>query len=126
MLVATFATTGISTAVTRLVSANIEKGIKAVKKIMQKAVLVTIVVGGATSVITFLFAPVIAKYWIKDLDAVNAIKILSFSLTFMGISSCVRGYFIARRKAMEPSATQLLEQAVRIAVIVFALKRTIK
>lgn len=125
MLTATFASTGISTAVTRLVAENAEKGRSAVRKIMKKAVILTVGIGGVTSVLTHMLAPFIAKYWIKDIDAVEALQILSFSLTFMGISSCIRGYFIARRKATQPSAAQLFEQLVRMAVIVFALKQSV-
>lgn len=87
--------------------------------------MLTVIVGGITAVFTHAFAPFIAKYWIKDLAAVEALQILSFSLVFMGISSCIRGYFIARRKATQPSAAQLFEQLVRMLVIVFALKSSV-
>ena len=39
------------------------------------------------------------------------------SLLFMGISSCLRGYFIARRRVSSSSNAQLFEQAVRMAVV---------
>lgn len=126
MLAATFASTGISTAVTRLIAENAGKGKMAVKKVMTRAVMLTVGIGGITSALVYFFAPIIAKYWIKDIGAVKALQILSFSLIFMGISSCIRGYFIARRKAVQPSAAQLFEQLVRMAVIVFALKRSVK
>ena len=124
MLVATFASTGISTAVTRLVAENAERGRSATRKIMKSAVALTVAVGGVTAVLTHTCAPLIAKYWIKDTAAIEAVQILSFSLVFMGVSSCIRGYFIARRKATQPSAAQLFEQLVRMLVIVFALKRS--
>lgn len=125
MLVATFASTGVSTAVTRLVAENAERGRSAVSRIMKKAIILSVVVGGVTAVVTHTCAPLIAKYWIKDMAAVEALQILSFSLVFMGISSCIRGYFIARRKATQPSAAQLFEQLVRMVVIVLALKKSV-
>ena len=41
----------------------------------------------------------------------------------MGVSSCLRGYFIARRKAASPSRAQIFEQIVRIGVVVFLIDR---
>lgn len=124
MLAATFATTGLSTAVTRLVADNLEKGRAAVKKIMTTATLLTLAVSFVSSVSVFCFAEQIATIWIKDVRSVSALKILSFSLPFMGISSLIRGYFIARRKTVQPSLVQLFEQAIRIGVIMLCLAKT--
>jgi stage V sporulation protein B len=41
----------------------------------------------------------------------------------MGISSCFKGYFIAQRKATPPATAVIIEQAVRITVIFFIIKR---
>lgn len=124
MLAATFATTGLSTAVTRLVADNLEKGKTAIRKIMTRAAALTMAVSVVSTAAVFLFAPQIARYWIKDQASITALKILSFSLPFMGISSLIRGYFIARRKATQPSLVQLFEQAVRIGVIMLCLSHT--
>jgi stage V sporulation protein B len=48
---------------------------------------------------------------------------LAFSLPSMGVSSCLRGYLIARRKAADTSYAQLLEQVVRIGVIALIIDR---
>lgn len=65
----------------------------------------------------FWGAEPISVYWLKDIRAVPALKILSPSLLFMGVSACLRGYFIARRKVSSSSNSQLFEQAVRMAVV---------
>ncbi len=118
MLAATFSTAGVSTAVTRLVADNEPKGERAVKSVMRAATLVTMAVAAVSVFAVYVFAKPIAVHFLKDARAIPAIKILSFSLPFMGMSSCFRGYFIARRKTLQPSLVQLLEQAVRIAVVV--------
>lgn len=123
MLASTFASTGVSTAVTRLVAENMQKGKKSVDKILINAVVITLAVGILSALAVNIFAPNIALWWIKDSAAVTALKILSFSLPFMGVSSCLRGYFIARRRTLEPSSAQLIEQAVRMSVIIIALKK---
>ncbi len=121
MLAATFATAGVSTAVTRLVAEEEHNGRKAVFSVMRKAVIITLAVALTTTAVIFFLAEPIAVYILKDERTILALKILSFSLPFMGLSSCARGYFIARRKTVQPSAVQLLEQAVRIAVTVFTV-----
>ena len=124
MLAATFATTGLSTAVTRLVAETQGKGKNAVKKIMTTTTLLTLVISFVSSVLVFFFSEQIAVFWIKDTRSVSALKILSFSLPFMGISSLIRGYFIARRKTIQPSLVQLFEQVIRIGVIMLCLVKS--
>ncbi len=117
MLASTFAAAGISTAVTRLVADFEHKGRAAVRKIMYVASVVTLLVAVLSVALVFFGARHIAVYLLKDARAIPSLKILSLSLPFMGLSSCFRGYFIARRKTVQPSLVQMLEQAVRIAVV---------
>ncbi len=118
MLASTFASAGVSTAVTRLVADNEHKGRTAVRRIMCVSSAVTLLVGVLSVAVVFFGAKPIAIYLLKDSRAIPSLKILSVSLPFMGLSSCFRGYFIARRKTVQPSLVQLLEQGVRIAVVV--------
>lgn len=118
MLAATFATTGICTAVTRLVADALESGSgRAAKRILLRAIIITTAVAAVSTATVYLLADPIAQYWIKDIRAARSLRILSFSLPFMGISSCIRGYFIANRQVLTPSNSQLLEQCVRMAII---------
>ncbi len=117
VLASTFATAGISTAVTRLVAEESGRGAKTVRRILHRAIAVSAVVGIVSGLVVFFAAEPISIYWLKDVRAVPALKILSPSLLFMGISSCLRGYFIARRRVSSSSNAQLFEQAVRMAVV---------
>ncbi|MBQ0084502.1 MAG: oligosaccharide flippase family protein [Clostridiales bacterium] len=115
LLAATFATSGISTAVTRLVADELCLGTQnGIKKIMAAAFGVTVLIAALSNASVFLFAETIAKVVIHDVRAAASLKILSFSLLFMGVSSCIKGYFIARRKTLPPSSAQIIEQAARI------------
>ena len=125
-LAATFATAGISTAVPRLVSEEEQNGLSAVKKVMSRAVWLTLSAALLSTTIIYFGAEPIAIYLLKDTRAVMSLKILSFSLPFMGLSSLSRGYFLARRKQIQPSAVQMVEQAVRIAVTITAVGLTIE
>ncbi|MCQ2440792.1 MAG: oligosaccharide flippase family protein [Clostridia bacterium] len=118
MLAATFATSGICTAVTRLVADELALGSKrGVAKIFRRCVEITLLIAFLSTLILVFGAKVIAKYFLSDMRAVPAIKILSLSLPFMGLSSCFRGYFIARRKASPTALSQLFEQVVRIVIV---------
>ena len=122
MLAATFATSGISTAVTRLVSDELVFGSKnSVLKIVQKSIMLTLCIATLSMAAVYFFARPIALYGIGDMRAVSALKTLSFSLPFMGISSCIKGYFIARRKTLPGSFSQIFEQIVRICVVVLTV-----
>ncbi len=119
----TFATSGISTAVTRLVAENMKNGREAVKKIMRTAVFITLAVAIVSVAVIFFGANPISVYLLKDIRAELPLKILSISLPFMGLSSCARGYFFARRKQLPPSLVQLFEQAIRIISVYVLLSR---
>ena len=121
MLAATFATSGISTAVTRLITEEIALGNKkGILRIFRRSVELTLCAALISTATVFFGAEIIAAKIIGDIRTVFSLKILAFSLPFMGISSCIRGYFIACRKVSPNALTQIFEQIVRItAVLIF-------
>ena len=124
VLVSTFATSGISTAVTRLVTDELVKGSRAsLKRLMGIAVAISVGIGLISFAAIALAAEPIAVWCIKDARAIPALRILGAGLPFMGLSSCIKGYFIARRRVAGNSVAQLLEQAVRIGCIGWLLSR---
>lgn len=118
---AAFATSGISTAVTRLVAEEEQNGRRSSEQIMRTAVYITLLVAAVSTSLIFFLAEPISIYILKETRAVLSLKILSLSLPFMALSSCARGYFIAKRKPLQPSMVQLAEQTVRIAVVMICL-----
>ncbi len=124
MFAATFATSGICTAVTRLVSEELVVGNKnGIKRIMRRCVQLSLLVAAFTILVLFFGGDFIATKILKDARAALSLKILAFSLPFMGVCSCVKGYFMARRKAAPSSSSQLLEQIVRIVVIMLIISK---
>lgn len=118
------ASSGIGIATTRLVSEHIGFGGKsAVKKILSRALGISLTLGIFSCALMYFCADAAALYWLKDNRAALSLKILSFGLPFMAVSSCLKGYFMARRKASTPSNSQLFEQLIRIGVVVFCLSR---
>lgn len=122
VLFATFATGGISTAVTRLVTDELALGSKrGTGRIMGRAVQFTLWVAAASLIILFFGADFIAVRILGDYRAAGAIKMLSFSLPFMGLCSVYKGYFFARRRATPNALSQIFEQIVRITTVVLAI-----
>lgn len=124
MFAATFATSGICTAVTRLVSEELVVGDKrGIKRILTRCVELSLIIATASIIVLFFGANFISINILHDTRATLSLKILAFSLPFMGICSCIKGYFMARRKAAPSSSSQLLEQVVRIVVVVLIIGR---
>lgn len=127
VLTTTFATSGISTAVTRLTAEEIALGSKkGAMKILLRSIEISLLIAVISLIVVYLGADFIALNFLNDLRASASLKILPLSLPFMAVSSCLRGYFIARRNATPGAATQLAEQTIRILVVVFLVKKFIK
>lgn len=124
VLAATFATSGISTAVTRLVADELAIGsARGTIKILRRCIQITLIIAIISVAVLILGADFIANTLLGDSRATLSVKILSLSLPFMGVSSCMRGYFIARRKTGPAASSQILEQIIRILIVLFAVKR---
>lgn len=117
---ATVTTTGINLFVTRVVTDFISQGkVGRAKRATTLCLILSIVISCVCGGFMFFFAEPLGAYFLKDIRTVLAIKILAPSLPFMAVSSCLRGYFFARRRVTVTSGEQLLEQILEIAV--FAL-----
>lgn len=124
VLASTFASSGICTAVTRMVADELACGTKkTVLQVVRRASVVSVIVGLVSAAIVFLTAEPIGTWWLKDVRTIPSLKVLTIGLPFMGIASCLRGYFIAREKAGVTAGGQLVEQAIRIAVTMVLIKK---
>ena len=123
VLAASFAGSGLTTAVTRLCTDELAYNrYTGAKRILYWSVGLSIGAGVLSGLIIFGGADFIALRFLRDSRAIRSLQILTVSLPFMGMSSCIKGYFMARRKVTESSIAQILEQVVRIASIVFILE----
>ncbi|MBR5523749.1 MAG: polysaccharide biosynthesis protein [Clostridia bacterium] len=121
ILGATFATSGIVTAVTRLAAERLtEDDQSGVVRLMRISALLCLGVGGVSALLLYGGAPLIGG-WIGDSRAIPALSVSGIALPFIGVSSCIKGYFMARRRAAPPCISQIIEQAVRIGGILLAL-----
>lgn len=120
----TFATAGLGVAVSKIASEYMEqKNYGAVRECMHLALFGVCTLSMVLQIVVFLGADIIAASTLGDGRAASGLCALSPSVLFMGISYCLKGYFYAARKTLQPASSELLEQCVKLVSIALLLKR---
>ena len=123
-LILTVATAGLGVAVSKTVSSHYAaREYGCIKKTMQISLISVIIMSIGVIAPVCIFAKQIALHFLKEPRTTLSIIYLSPSILFMSISYCIKGYFYASRKVAIPAFSEFLEQAVKITLIVFLLKR---
>lgn len=118
MLVVTFATSGISVAVSRMVAEQLEiNRYGGTRTILRMAVGYSLLVSMAAAMFLFLFAAPIGNLILKDSRTILSLRCLAPSLPFMAVSSCIKGYFYALRNSFKPSSATVIEQLAKMSFI---------
>lgn len=116
---ATFATSGITLAVTRLVTDSLAFGRYGVaKRVVAICIVTGIVLSSVVGILLFFLAPKIGVSFLGDERTVLSLKVLSGSLPFMAVSACLRGYFLAVRTVIKSASEQLFEQIIQILICI--------
>ena len=117
MFAATFATSGISLAVTRLVTDSIaKKEYRTAKIAISRCFYIGVVLSSIVGIVMFVYSEALSVYILHDTRAILSLKILAPSLPFMSISACFRGYFFAVRQVIKTASEQLFEQIIEILI----------
>ncbi len=88
---------------------------KNAQKLFYGALFYVLVVGGIASVLTYVFAPVLAKG-----QAAAVLRVFVPTIFFSGILGVFRGYFQARKNMVPTSVSQILEQIANAVVSLLA------
>ena len=123
-LFVTLATAGISVAATRLLTEELSRDKAAARGMLVRLVLAGLGLGGLAMVAQLATAGLAAKWWLGDIRAAAALRTSALGLPWMAVSAVLRGFFLARRRVEPNVLSQLAEQTVRIAAVVWALTRT--
>ena len=125
---------GIPLAISRIVSEYQTLGYYNIKKrafVLGKRI--ALILGIISFMIITLFAPTLAKAVMGDVVGGNTIKDITFVIRVIGtailivpILSIYRGYFEGHRFMSAPSVSQVLEQLVRVLIIIFGSLVSIK
>ena len=122
-LFSTFATSGISVAATRLTSEALAEQKNNASVNMTRIIKLGALLGIGAAALEYFLAEPMSRYWLGDLRATIALRILAFSLPFMAVCDSLKGYFYAIRKITPNVKAQLLEQFVRMCLIWLALNK---
>ena len=112
---ATFSIAGLSFAVTMFVSAACARGERPFRSVTACAAL-SLAYSLTAAAALFFGAGYIASRWLGDARAALSLKVFACSLPFFAFSSCLRGYFIASRRALRSIVGDALEQLARMTV----------
>ena len=115
----TLATSGIALAVTRMVAEALgHDDHSLVRASMKRCLTYAAFFGLLAFLLLFSFAEAIGIHWLKDARTVRPLKIMSLTLPLIALCSAMNGYFTAVRRVAKNAASQIAEQAVKIAVTV--------
>ena len=88
---------------------------KNAQKLFYGAIIYVIVVGGLASILTYIFAPILAKG-----QAAVVLKVFVPTIFLSGLLGVLRGYFQARKNMVPTSISQILEQIANAGVSILA------
>lgn len=119
----TFATSGINLAATRLTAEALGDGKHPsnIRRGMRRCFLYSLCFGLCASVGLYCLAPAVATRLLDESRVIKPLRILSFALLPISLSSAMNGYFTACRRVYKNATAQVLEQAVRIGATVMLL-----
>ena len=117
-LCSTFATAGISVAATRIATEEIARNSDScLTGAMRHVIRLGAELGFFAAFVQLVTSYPVAKFWLGDIRAVTALRLLAPSLPFMSVSAALKGYFFARRNVGPGVKSQLFEQLVRMGLI---------
>lgn len=120
----TFALSGINLACVRIVTDDLAyEKINNIKFTVKKCLLYSCSFGVTSSFILCLFAPFLSRVVLHSQVSNVVFYVISISLPFVSMSSSLNGYFLAVRKANKNAIIQVLEQIIKIAIILFLFNK---
>lgn len=118
---ASFAVSGISVAVCTLTGAKPNTAHRVVKS----ALAITLTTGVLALTVCFFLAEKIAAI-VGDIRAANSIRIIALCFPCASLFACLSGYFNGKSKVKIPVAGQIIEQGVRIIIVLLFTARAMR
>lgn len=92
-----------------------------IKRCLRRCIVYSIGFGTGAGVLLFTLAPTVGESWLGDGRTVGALRVLALTLPPIAISSCLGGYFTARRHITPSAVVGITSQLVRIGCCVYLL-----
>ena len=120
MLTVTLSTSGISLAVTRMVTAALANGRgETVRSVVAKCFGFCLTISICIAFTLFLTADFAAGLFLGAPAAAPCLRILGLGLPFMSMCTCMKGYFLAVDESLSTAVSDALEQILTIGATVF-------
>lgn len=114
----TIALSGINLATTKIIAEEIAIGnIQNAKKVVKKCLFFCLIFSSIAIFLLMTFSPIICQKWLHNKISPIPFYIISISLPFISMSSCISGYFAAVRNSIKPASDQILEQILKVILI---------
>lgn len=115
MMVATFATSGITFSVSRMIAENfaINKH-GSPGKILKISMIWILSTSTLVSAALLIFAKPIGIFLLHEKQTISSIWFIAPGVPFMAAAACLKGYFFAVRKASHPSNAGIIEQTIKM------------
>lgn len=115
MLAVTLSTSGISLAVTRMVTAAIAANRRGtVRSVVTKCFLFCLTVSCTIAVLLLVFSDFAAAVILGYKGAAGSLRILALGLPFMSLCTCMKGYFLAVDESLSTALSDAVEQVLTI------------
>ncbi len=121
-LLLTFAVLSMPFAISKCVAESKRKA----KNILSSALVIMLGVNVIVISVMFLFSKFIAIYLLKDMRVYYLLIICSLTLPFISISSIIKGYFFGKQEMLPNAISNIIEQIIRIILIIFILPVFVK
>ena len=119
-LTVTLSTSGISLAVTRMVSAAIASGRpQRIRSVAARCLLFCLTISLSIALLLFFLADPAAALFLGEPKAAPCLRVLGLGLPFMSLCTCMKGYFLAVDESLSTAWSDALEQVLTIAATVF-------
>ena len=120
----TFATSGISLTVTRLVAAAVGEGLgKEARAVLRRSVVYALSFGGAAALVLFFGAEFFGTDILGDARTVSSLRLFAICLVPTAMSAVMSGYFIGVRRVHKNALCSVAEQGLRIGITIALITR---
>ncbi|MCM8711332.1 stage V sporulation protein B [Clostridium sp. SYSU_GA19001] len=114
---------GMVTAISKVTAVYFSKNdFKNLNKSIETALSFDFILAIIISVLFFIASPYISSHVIRDTRTLYPLKAVAPALIFVALSSILKGYFYGISKVKIPAFIDILEKAVRIAIIVIIIE----
>lgn len=118
----TFATSGISTAVSKLAAEELAQGNPSgARQILSRSIFLSLILSVTVGIALYALSDPIALKVLQDARTAPSLRLLAPGLPFLSICACLRGYFIACRRVAVPASAQVIEQLFKMGFIMSTL-----